>query len=67
MSIREVSAALITDTIERMCIEANEYLPEDVKCALARFYNEEDGAVARSVLKNIIDNYGKTTLKYQSR
>ena len=57
MSIREVSAALITDTIERMCIEANEYLPEDVKCALARFYNEEDGAVARSVLKNIIDNY----------
>ena len=57
MSIREVSAALITDTIERMCIEANEYLPEDVKCALARFYDEEDGAVARSVLKNIIDNY----------
>ena len=57
MSIREVSAALITDTIERMCIEANEYLPGDVKCALARFYDKEDGAVARSVLKNIIDNY----------
>ena len=57
MSIREVSAALITDTIERMCIEANEYLPGDVKCALARFYDEEDGAVAKTVLKNIIDNY----------
>ena len=57
MSIREVSAALITDTIERMCIEANEYLPGDVKCALTRFYDEEDGAVAKTVLKNIIDNY----------
>ena len=57
MSIREVSAALITDTIERMCIEANEYLPADVKCALTRFYDEEDGAVAKTVLKNIIDNY----------
>lgn len=57
MSIREVSAALITDTIERMCIEANEYLPGDVKQALARFYGEEDGAVAKTVLKNIIDNY----------
>ena len=57
MSIREVSAALITDTIERMCIEANEYLPGDVKQALTRFYDEEDGAVAKTVLKNIIDNY----------
>ena len=57
MSIREVSAALITDTVERMCIEANEYLPGDVKQALTRFYAEEDGAVAKTVLKNIIDNY----------
>ena len=57
MSIRDVSAALITDMIERMCIEANEYLPADVKFALTRFYDEEDGAVAKTVLKNIIDNY----------
>ena len=57
MSIREINASLITDTIERMCIEANEHLPEDVKRALCRFHEEEDGAVAKTVLKNIIDNY----------
>ena len=57
MSIRELNASLITEAVERMCIEANEHLPDDVKRALTRFYDEEDGAVARSVLKNIIDNY----------
>ena len=53
MSIRELNASLITDTIERMCIEANEHLPDDVKRALTRFYDEEDGAVARTVLKSV--------------
>ena len=57
MSIREINASLITDTIERMCIEANEVLPEDVRCALTEHYEREDGAVARSVLENIIENY----------
>lgn len=57
MSLREVNASVITDTIERMCIEANENLPEDVKCALSEHYEREDGAVARTVLENIIENY----------
>lgn len=57
MSIREIDAPLITDTIERMCIEANEVLPGDVRCALTEHYEREDGAVARSVLENIIENY----------
>lgn len=57
MSLREINASVITDTIERMCIEANEHLPEDVKCALAEHYEREDGAVARTVLENIIENY----------
>lgn len=57
MSIREINAALITDTIERMCIEANVDLPDDVKRALKDCYETEDGTVAKTVLKNIIDNY----------
>ena len=57
MSIREINASVITDTIERMCIEANENLPEDVKCALSEHYAKEDGAVARTVLEKIIEHY----------
>ena len=32
--IRELSAAAITDAVERLCIEANTQLPADVKAAL---------------------------------
>ena len=34
MSIREISAAAITDAVEALCIEANTKLPADVKAAL---------------------------------
>lgn len=55
--MREIEACRITDAVERMCIEANEQLPNDVKCALKSFYEREDGAVAKAVLENIIENY----------
>lgn len=32
--MREIKASQITEVIERLCIEANEHLPEDVKEAL---------------------------------
>ena len=34
--IRELSAAAITDAVERLCIEANTQLPADVKAALEK-------------------------------
>lgn len=55
--MREIKASYITDAIERLCIEANEFLPEDVRCALNYYYAREDGAVAKGILKDIIDNY----------
>ena len=57
MSIREINVSVITDTVERMCIEANENLPVDVKRALSEYYGREDGAVAKNVLEKIIENY----------
>ena len=30
--MREVEVSRLTDVIEKLCIEANEHLPEDVKC-----------------------------------
>ena len=55
--MREICAQQITDVIERLCIEANEHLPEDVKCAIKNCRACEDGEIARGVLDNIIENY----------
>ena len=32
--MREIEVRQITDVVERLCMEANEHLPEDVKCAI---------------------------------
>ena len=29
--MREIQASVLTDTIERLCIEANQVLPDDIK------------------------------------
>ena len=34
MSVRELDTALIADTVEALCVEANTTLPKDVKAAL---------------------------------
>ena len=34
--MREIQASQITDVVEKLCIEANEHLPEDVKCEIGR-------------------------------
>ena len=31
--MREIEVSQITDIVEKLCIAANEHLPEDVKCA----------------------------------
>ena len=30
----KIEVSRLTDVIEKLCIEANEHLPEDVKCAI---------------------------------
>ena len=55
--MREIEVSLITDVVERLCIEANNHLPGDVKCAIERCRACEDGEIAKGVLDNIIENY----------
>ncbi len=55
--MREIQAETITDVVERLCVEANEYLPEDVKCALRDCRAREDWPAAQDVLDKIIENY----------
>ena len=55
--MREIMASQITDVIENLCIQANEHLPEDVKCAIKNCRACEDWEIAQGVLDKIIENY----------
>ncbi len=55
--MREIEVEKITDTLERLCIEANEHLPQDVKSAILQCRALEDGEIAKNVLDNMIENY----------
>ena len=55
--MREVDVAQITDVVERLCIEANEHLPEDMKQCIRACRACEDGEIAKGVLDNIIENF----------
>ena len=56
--MREFPVSQLTDVIERLCIEANTYLPEDVRNAIEQSRAVEDGSIAQGVLDKIIENYG---------
>lgn len=55
--MREIQAQQITDVVERLCIEANEQLPEDIKNAIHRCRACEDWEIAQGVLDQIITNF----------
>ena len=55
--MREIEVSKITEVVEKLCIEANEHLPEDVKCAIKDCRACEDGEIAKGVLDNIIENF----------
>ena len=55
--MREIAASQITETVERLCIQANNHLPQDVKEAICRCRREEDWETAQGVLDRIIENF----------
>lgn len=55
--MREIQASVITDTIERLCIEANQVLLDDIKKSIQACRASEDGEIACGILDNIIENY----------
>ena len=54
--MREISAQLITQTVKRLCIDANIHLPTDVKEALAAADGEETWPLAKETLRYIKQN-----------
>ncbi|MBQ4539522.1 MAG: fumarate hydratase [Oscillospiraceae bacterium] len=55
--MKQISVQQITETVRRLCIEANVLLPDDVRRALDKAAQTEKGATARGVLADIIENY----------
>ena len=55
--MREISAQKITETVKRLCIEANCYLPKDVKERIETCHREEPWPTAKEILERIMENY----------
>ena len=54
--MRTISAQEITDTVARLCIEANTRLPQDVQAALDKARQEEPWPLARNTLDLLWSN-----------
>ena len=55
--MREINAKVITDSVKKLCIEANCHLTEDMKNCIQCFYEEESWQSAKEILGRIIENY----------
>ena len=56
--MREIQTSLLTDTVARLCIEANCVLPRDVKARIEQARRDEPWETAQGILDKIIENYG---------
>lgn len=54
--IREVDVTLVTEALASMCIEANHYLSEDMKSALANAREKEESPLGCKVLSQLEEN-----------
>ena len=54
--MRTISAQAITDTVARLCIEANTHLPKDVEAALTKARAEEPWPLAKNTLDLLWSN-----------
>ena len=63
--MREIQAAELTKVVKRLCIEANCYLPKDVKERIERCREEEPWEQAREILDRIVENYEIADTRFQ--
>lgn len=55
--MRELSAALITETVSRLCVEANCHLGDDMRACIAQSCAAESWPQGKEILERIIENY----------
>ena len=56
--MKEINANLITETVAKLCIEANCVLPCDIKARIEKARRDEPWGTAQGILDKIIENYG---------
>lgn len=54
--MRIVDVSLITQNIKEMCIEANHFLSDDMKCALQNAKEQEKAPLGRQILEQLQEN-----------
>ena len=55
--MREINASAITETVARLCVEANRHLPQDVRECIDCARAQEPWAAAQEILDRIRENY----------
>jgi len=55
--MRELQAGTVTDAVRRMCVKANQVLPDDVRRCITACRGAEDWQPAKDILDRIIENY----------
>ena len=55
--MREIQAERITEVVRRLCISANNHLPQDVKDCIEQSYAKENWDQAKEILERIMENY----------
>lgn len=55
--MREIQAQVITDTVKRLCMEANCHLPGDMKQCIRAAHDLERWPQAKEILERIMENY----------
>ena len=63
--MREICAAQITETVKRLCVEANCHLPGDMKACIEGCHAAEPWPQAKEILERIIENYNIADEKNQ--
>ena len=54
--MRTINVGIITDNIKEMCIEANHFLSEDMKCALGKGVQTEKSPLGKQILEQLQEN-----------
>lgn len=54
--MRTLDVAVITKYIKEMCIEANHFLSEDMKCAMQKAADSEEAPLGRQILRQLQEN-----------
>lgn len=55
-NLREIDVSAVTETVARLCGEADLFLPRDVRAAFERGLREEESEVGREVFKRLLEN-----------